>query len=55
MINKVCKNSVIKCGQKQPLPVPCELVNMIFMQKMYQASAQVISTDKTLTQTILQL
>ena len=32
-----------------------ELVNMIFMQKMYQASAQVISTDKTLTQTILQL
>jgi flagellar hook-basal body protein len=32
-----------------------ELVNMIFMQKMYQASAQVISTDKQLTQTILQL
>jgi flagellar hook-basal body protein len=32
-----------------------ELVNMIFMQKMYQASAQVISTDKTLTQTILQI
>lgn len=32
-----------------------ELVNMIFMQKMYQASAQVISTDRTLTQTILQL
>lgn len=35
--------------------VTSELVNMIFMQKMYQASAQVISTDKTLTQTILQL
>lgn len=32
-----------------------ELVNMIFMQKMYQASAQVISTDKELTRTILQL
>lgn len=32
-----------------------ELVNMIFMQKMYQASAQVISTDRTLTQTILQI
>ncbi|BBP43067.1 flagellar hook protein FlgE [Thiosulfativibrio zosterae] len=32
-----------------------ELVNMIQMQRMYQASAQVISTSQQLTQTILQL
>jgi len=32
-----------------------ELVNMIQTQRMYQASAQVISTSKQLTQTILNL
>ncbi|MDX1346893.1 MAG: flagellar hook protein FlgE [Thiomicrorhabdus chilensis] len=35
--------------------VAAELVNMIQTQRTYQASAQVISTSQTLTQTILQL
>lgn len=35
--------------------VASELVNMIQTQRTYQASAQVISTSQTLTQTILQL
>jgi len=35
--------------------VAAELVNMIQTQRMYQASAQVISTSKQLTQTILNL